>query len=194
MLAFYGLIALEPLAWSQPNYSIVAGLTFGGVWMPIKKDSVRAHIFMCSQSAQCWAVWLMLNNKIVFKQETRESMKGITLMWGKETAEPRGVSIRLFFPGYIKSKNGKTVNMWSFVLHKRIMASAAFSSITYIFICHIAHKRAFFHCYSYTWKIFVQFLSSCLKWTLLAVCIAKPEKYRILNNNEDRNKKLFGRI
>lgn len=40
----------------------------------------------------------MLNNKIVFKQETRGSMEGITLMWGKETSEPCGVSVRLFLP------------------------------------------------------------------------------------------------
>lgn len=61
--------------------------------------------------------------------------------------------------------------MWSFVLHKRIMASAAFSSITYISICHIAHKREFFFCQSYTWKKFVWFLSSSQNGTVLAVHI-----------------------
>lgn len=47
VLAFYGLIALEPLAWSQPNYSIVAGLTFGGVWLPMEKIQ-SGHIFLCA--------------------------------------------------------------------------------------------------------------------------------------------------
>jgi hypothetical protein len=51
----------------------------------------------------------MLNNKIVFKQETWRNVEGITLMWGKETSEPCGISIRLCLPilDILNRKEGK---------------------------------------------------------------------------------------
>lgn len=49
VLAFYGLLALEPLAWSQPNYSIITGLTFGGVECPWKRFSQGTYFYVFSE-------------------------------------------------------------------------------------------------------------------------------------------------
>lgn len=68
--------------------------------------------------------------------------------------------------------------MWSFVLHKRIMDSVLFFSITYISICHFVHK-SFFIKFIPGKNVIAEFLSK------IAMC-QQPTVWPLKNTSGDK--------